>query len=250
MKPRRVLVTGGGSGIGLAMARAFQGLGDQVLISGSRSTLADVAAELSRTGPQVRAYVADLASEEQTLALAAETLRVLGGCDVLVNCAGLSQKRNGAAIPPTEITNEDWNRVIRINLTSPFLLCRELIPSMQKNGWGRIVNVASRGGRTFVPFAGADYATSKAGLIGMTRHLAGVYAPDQITVNAIAPGRIDTPQAGQSSDAIKAMATKAIPAGRFGTPDEIAALAVFLASEQASYITGTCIDANGGAFMA
>lgn len=250
MKQRRVLVTGGGSGIGLAVARAFQALGDRVLISGSRSTMADVAAELSRAGTQVHAHVADLASEEQTLALAAQTLRVLGGCDVLVNCAGLSRKRNGEAIPPTEITAAEWDQVIRINLTAPFLLCRELIPSMRDNGWGRVINIASRGGRTFVPFAGADYATSKAGLIGLTRHLAGVYAPDQITVNAIAPGRIDTPQANDSSDAIKAVARKNIPMGRFGTPDEIAALAVFLASEQASYITGTCIDANGGVFMA
>ncbi|MCW5652744.1 SDR family NAD(P)-dependent oxidoreductase [Hydrogenophaga sp.] len=250
-RPLSVLVTGGATGIGLAIARGFIAQGHRVMISGSRPTVPDMARQLSSPACPVHAHVADLASEAQTLALAEETRRVFGGgCDVLVNCAGYSQKRNGEAIPPTEVSSADWNRILHINLTAPFLLCRELIPAMRERGWGRVINIASRGGRTYVPFAGADYAAAKAGLIGLTRHLAGTYAGEGITVNAIAPGRIDTPLSNTSSDAVKARAAAAIPAGRFGTPEEIAAVAMFLASDGAAYLTGACLDVNGGVFMA
>ncbi|MFZ3120087.1 MAG: SDR family NAD(P)-dependent oxidoreductase [Variovorax sp.] len=249
MTTRRVLITGGGSGIGLATARAFHWLGDEVLISGSRSGLHEIAAGITGGGVPVRAHIADLADEEQTVGLARATMRDLGGCDVLVNCAGYSKKRSGAAIPPTEIETSDWDRTIRINLTAPFVLCRELMPSLVRSGRGRVINIASRGGRTFSAAAGADYSASKAGLIGLTRHLAGTFGEFGVTVNAIAPGRVDTPQAGMSSDAVKLMAKRSIPVGRFGTPEEIAAVVVFLASGEAGFITGACVDANGGAFM-
>lgn len=246
-----VLVTGGATGIGLAIARGFVAQGQRVLISGSRAAVPEVAQQISTPAVKVHAHVADLASEEETLGLAEYTKKIFdGGCDVLVNCAGYSQKRNGEAIPPHEVLSADWNRILHINLTAPFLLCRELIPAMRARKWGRVVNIASRGGRTYVPFAGPDYATAKAGLLGLTRHLAGSYAADGITVNAIAPGRIDTPLSNTSSDAVKAKAATAIPAGRFGTPDEIAAAALFLASEGAAYVTGACMDINGGVFMA
>jgi 3-oxoacyl-[acyl-carrier protein] reductase len=168
---------------------------------------------------------------------------------VLVNCAGVSQKRNGLPIPPTEVVTAEWQRVLFINLTAPFLLCRELLPGMQAKGWGRVINIASRAGRTFVPPAGADYATSKAGLIGLTRHLGGTYAPYGITVNCIAPGRVETPLSSQSSAEVLAAAVKGIPVGRLGTTDEVAAAAAYLASDAAAYVTGTCLDVNGGAFI-
>ncbi len=250
-RQRSILVTGGATGIGLAIARGFIAQGHRVLISGSKPTVPGVAAALSTPALTVHAHVADLASEAQTLGLAEHAKRLFdGGCDVLVNCAGYSQKRNGEAIPPTEVSSADWHRILHVNLTAPFLLCRELIPAMRERRWGRVVNIASRGGRTYVPFAGADYAAAKAGLIGLTRHLAGTYAPDGLTVNAIAPGRIDTPLSNTSSAAVKARAAQAIPAGRLGTPDEIAAVALFLASDEASYLTGACLDVNGGVFMA
>jgi 3-oxoacyl-[acyl-carrier protein] reductase len=250
-KQLSILVTGGASGIGQAIARGFVAQGHRVLISGSKATVPEVAQRMSTPQVAVHAHVADLGSEEQTLGLAEATKKLFdGGCDVLVNCAGYSQKRNGEAIPPHEVLSADWNRNLHINLTAPFLLCRELIPAMRARKWGRIVNIASRGGRTYVPFAGPDYATAKAGLIGLTRHLAGCYAADGITVNSIAPGRIDTPLSNTSSEAVKAKAAVLIPVGRFGTPDEIAAATLFLASDGAAYITGACLDINGGVFMA
>ena len=248
--PRSVLITGGASGIGLAIAKGFVAAGHRVLISGSKASVPDVARHLSTARLPVHAHVADLASEAQTLGLAAHASALFdGGCDILVNCAGHSQKRNGEAIAPTEVLSADWNRILHINLTAPFLLCRELIPAMRARKWGRIVNIASRAGRTYIPFAGTDYAASKAGLLGLTRHLAGTYARDGITVNAIAPGRIDTPLSNTSSDAVKARAAQVIPAGRFGTPEEISAAVLFLASDGAAYLTGACLDVNGGAFM-
>jgi len=120
---------------------------------------------------------------------------------------------------------------------------------MIERRFGRIVNIASRAGRTFVGPAATHYAASKAGLIGMTRHLAGLYAAQGVTVNAIAPGRIETPLSSTSSAAVLEAAVAAIPARRLGRPDEIAAAALYLASDAAGYVTGTVIDVNGGAFM-
>jgi 3-oxoacyl-[acyl-carrier protein] reductase len=139
--------------------------------------------------------------------------------------------------------------VLRINLTAPFILCRELVPAMQQRGWGRVINIASRAGRTFIPPAGLHYSASKAGLIGLTRQLAGSFAAFGITANCIAPGRIETPLSSQSSAEVLRQSVAAIPAQRLGTTDEIAAAARFLASDAAGYVTGVCIDVNGGAFI-
>ncbi|MCW5652746.1 SDR family NAD(P)-dependent oxidoreductase [Hydrogenophaga sp.] len=247
---RSVLITGGASGIGLATARAFAAQGCPLLLADISPSVHEVARSLGTPQAAAHAFEADMGEETQVLALASEAMRLFGGCDVLVNCAGVSQKRDGKAIPPTEVRTADWERVLRINLTAPFLLCRELIPAMQRRKFGRIVNVASRAGRTFSKGAGSDYAASKAGLIGLTRHLAGTYAADGITVNAVAPGRVHTPLANTSSAEVLAKAMQEIPAGRFGTPDEIAQAIVFLASDGAAYLTGACLDVNGGGFMA
>ena len=248
---RTALVTGGASGIGLAIARAFAASGHRVLLADINDDVHRVAREISSEAAPVHAFVADLADEAQVLTLAVHAKELYGGgCDMLVNCAGVSQKRNGQPIPPVEVVTADWERVLRINLTTPFLLCRELIPAMQARNWGRIINIASRAGRTFVAPAGVDYAASKAGLIGLTRHLGGTYAPFGITVNCIAPGRVETPLSSQSSPEVIANAVKGIPVGRLGTSEEIGATAAFLASDAASYITGACLDVNGGAFIA
>jgi 3-oxoacyl-[acyl-carrier protein] reductase len=246
---RSALVTGGASGIGLAIARGLAAQGCRVLLVDINESVQKVARELFTPAAPVHAHVADMAVEAQVLGAARQALDLFGGCDVLVNCAGISQKRNGESIKPTEVVTADWERVLRINLTAPFLLCRELIPAMQRARFGRIINIASRAGRTFVAPAGVDYAASKAGLIGLTRHLGGTYAPDGITVNCIAPGRVETPLSSLSSPAVIAKAVQNIPAGRLGTVEEIAATALFLASDGAAYLTGTCIDVNGGAFM-
>ncbi len=244
---RRVLVTGAASGIGLAIARAMAAQGDRVLLADRAESVRDAARALP-DGLGL-AHVVDLADAAQTVALARHATEVLGGIDVLVNNAGVSPKRGGLPPDPATVELDEWDRVLRINLTAPFLLCRELLPGMVERRHGRIVNIASRAGRTYVGPAATHYAASKAGVIGMTRHLAGVYAPHGITVNAIAPGRVQTPLSSTSSAAVLEAAVAAIPARRLGTPEEIAAAAVFLAFDGAAYVTGVCLDVNGGVFM-
>jgi len=246
---RSVLVTGGAAGIGLAIATGFAAQGHRVLLADISESVHAAAERLSTPRAPVHAHITDVGDEAQLLALARRVQALFGGCDILVNCAGVSAKRNGQPIPPVEVCTADWQRVLGINLTAPFVLSRELIPGMRERRFGRIVNITSRAGRTFVAPAGIDYAASKAGLIGLTRHLAGTYAGDGITVNCVAPGRVETALSSLSSPEIIAAAAKAIPMGRLGTTEEIAACVLFLASEQASYVTGVCLDANGGVFM-
>lgn len=246
---RSVLVTGGASGIGLAIARGFASQGSRVLLADVSESVHEVASSLSSPGAIVQGHRADLSQESEVLGTANAVKERLDGCDVVVNCAGVSTKRGGRPVAPHDLTTAEWQRVLFVNLTAPFLLCRELIPEMQAKQFGRIINITSRAGRTFVSPAPVDYSASKAGLIGLTRQLAGVYASHGITVNAIAPGRIETPMSRQSSAEVVAAALKAIPAERVGTTDEVASLALYLASEAAAYITGACIDMNGGAFM-
>lgn len=247
---RSVLITGAASGIGLAIAHEFAGRGHQVLLTDVNASVKDTARSLSADGSPFQAYVADLADEQAVLSLAAHAQELFSGCDILINSAGVSPKSKGEATQPTDIATPDWERVLRINLTAPFILCRELIASMQAKQFGRIINIASRAGRTYVAPTGVHYAASKAGLLGMTRQFAGIYARYGITANCIAPGRIETPLASLSSAAIIEHAKASIPAQRLGRPDEIACVAYFLASAGASYVNGACIDANGGAFMA
>jgi 3-oxoacyl-[acyl-carrier protein] reductase len=247
---KSVLITGGASGIGLACARAFAAQGCQILLADVSPSVHEVAGSLSTATSPVKGVVVDLAVEQQVIDLAATALQLMGGCDVLVNSAGIAPKRDGKPIAPTDLRTHEWELVMRVNLTAPFLLSRELIPAMQRRKFGRIVNIASRAGRTFSRGAGADYAASKAGLIGLTRHLAGCYAADGITVNAIAPGRVQTALTGLSNAQVLAQSLQEIPVGRFGSADEIAATVLFLASDGAAYMTGACLDVNGGGFMA
>lgn len=246
---KSVLITGGASGIGLAAARAFAAQGHRILLADVNHSVNAIASELATPESPVHGVVVDLAEESQAIELAAQMLERFGGCDVLVNSAGISPKRDGKPIAPTDLRTDEWELVMRVNLTAPFLLCRELIPAMRKKKFGRIVNIASRAGRTFSRGAGTDYVASKAGLIGLTRHLAGCYAGEGITVNSIAPGRVQTGLTGTSNAQMLALAMQEIPVGRFGTADEIAAAIVFLASDGAAYMTGACLDVNGGGFM-
>lgn len=246
---RSTLVTGGASGIGLSISRAFAAQGWDVLIADISESVHEVAKSLCTQQARVHGHRADLALEADVLGTAQAMQQLFGGCHVLVNCAGISTRRNGASVPSHQLNTAEWQRTLFVNLTAPFILCRELIPGMQAAGFGRIINIASRAGRTFVPPAGADYSASKAGLIGLTRQLAGAYAADGITVNAIAPGRIETPFAARSGQGVVAASVKAIPMGRVGSAGEVAETALFLASDGAAYITGACIDVNGGAFI-
>jgi 3-oxoacyl-[acyl-carrier protein] reductase len=247
--PRSILVTGSASGIGLAIAERFAADGVRLLLADRSASILEIARRLAVNGCEAEGFVVDLSEEAQVVALAEHTRTRYGGCDVLVNNAGMHPKKEGGSYKLPDIPTTDWEFVLRVNLTAPFVLCRELVPLMKPKGWGRVINMASRAGRTYIAPAGVHYAASKAGLIALTRQIAGDYARWGITANAIAPGRIETPLSNQSSPEVIARAVAGIPARRVGTVAEIAATAHFLASEGAGYMNGTCLDVNGGVFM-
>lgn len=249
-RARSVLVTGGAGGIGRASAECFVREGYRVVLIDVSSEVEAVAKAISIRPGQVLGLRADVAVEQQLVGAARHAREAHEGVvDVLVNCAGISPKGNGGPVPLPDISTEQWERVHRINVTAPFILCRELMPAMAAQGWGRVINIVSRAARTYVPVSGLEYHSSKTALVGLTRALAGAYGGQGITVNSVAPGRIMTAMASATHPDLLADTLKMIPAGRFGQPHEIGDLLVFLAGEKAGYINGACIDANGGIYM-
>ena len=243
---KTALVTGAASGIGWAISQRLARDGYQVLMADRAESVQQAAASLAAEGAAAaEGLVADVSSAAGIDALRSKLGR--RRVDVLVNNAGISRGRAGFDVTAT--TPEEWERVIAVNLTAPFLLSQVVVPGMRERGWGRIVNIASRAGRTGVLTGGLPYAASKAGLIGMTRALALQCAAQGITANSIAPGWVETPLTGRTPPAAAAKALQAIPLGRVAQPDEIAGIVAFLCSADAAYITGAVIDANGGSFM-
>ena len=247
---RHALVTGAASGIGLAIARRLALDGASVLLADRSESVATVRDGLQHEGAQAASLVVDLehASDVQRLAERAQDLAG-GGCDILVNCAGIHPKKDGRYMKTADVSLETWDQVLRVNLTAPFLLCQALLPPMCQKGWGRVVNIGSRVGRTFTGTAGLPYTASKAALLGMTRQLAGESAGFGVTVNCVAPGRIETPLLRQASADVVAATARTIPAKRLGKPEEVAAVVGFLVSDGAAFMTGACVDTNGGDFM-
>ncbi|WP_430397469.1 SDR family NAD(P)-dependent oxidoreductase [Ferrovibrio sp.] len=243
---QRALVTGAASGIGASLAGLLAQRGIHVLMADKNPDVIEAAKRL----PNAVGHVVDLGIEAEVLELAEFAKSNFGGCDILVNNAGIAPKKDGRGYTVPETDTALWNHVMAVNLTAPFVLCRELVPGMQKSKWGRVVNVASRAGRTRIPGVAAFYSASKAGLIGFTRQLAGEYVADNITVNAVAPGPVQTTLALQSSDATKKKLLETVPIGRHASAEEIASVIDFLCTAAASYVTGACVDVNGGGFMA
>lgn len=246
------LVTGGASGIGLATARRLNEDGHTVAILDRSEAARDVARELSGTRPAA-AFVGDLSSPEDIRRLTGEITDALGGVDILVNNAGIHPKRpDGSHYPIPEISLDQWNLVMAVNLTAPFLLSQWAMPSMMERRWGRIINVSSRAGRMYSEVSGAQYSASKAAIIGFTRNLAGECGPHNITANAVAPGRIKTPLSDVSglgsSQNLHEVFAEAVPLRRVGLPTELASAISFLASEDSSFVTGAVLDVNGGMF--
>lgn len=235
------LVTGASGGIGEAIAAAMHAQGATVAVSGTRrEKLDELAAKL---GSRVHVVPCDLRDRSQVAALVQQAEAAMGQVDILVNNAGVTKDNLFM-----RMKDEEWDDVLAINLTSAFILCRAALRNMMRRRSGRIVNIASISGVFGNPGQG-NYAASKAGLVGMTKSLAREVASRGITANCIAPGFIETPMThGLNEKQTEAIAAS-IPAGTFGKPGDIAAAAVFLASEEARYITGETLHINGGMVM-
>jgi 3-oxoacyl-[acyl-carrier protein] reductase len=242
---RVALVTGCGSrdGIGYACARELARRGASIAITSTTDRIHERATDLAAEGHDVGAYVADLTSGSRVAALVDATLRRFGKVDALINNAGMLQSGTSPTTRPfLEMSEEDWQRALALNLTTAFLLTRAVVPQMVTSGYGRIVNISSVTGPVVAIAGESGYAAAKAGLLGMTRALALELGRSGVTANAIAPGWIQT---GSSSEA-EIAAGYDTPIGRPGRPGEVAAVAAFLASEAASYVTGQLIVVDGG----
>jgi 3-oxoacyl-[acyl-carrier protein] reductase len=244
LKGHVALVTGASQGIGRACALALAGAGATVALAArNEEKLKQVAAEIESAGGNAVAFSLDVASEEAIKSKVKEITAQLGKIDILVNNAGIT--RDGLLM---RMKRADWDDVLTTNLSAPFLLTQAVIGGMMKLRWGRIINITSIVGQ--VGGAGqANYASSKAGLIGFTLSLAREIASRNITVNAVAPGYIATAMTDALTEEQKQAITAQIPLGRQGTDADIANAVLFLASNEAGYITGHVLDVNGGMLM-
>ncbi len=239
---KTALVTGATGGIGAAIAKALHKAGATVAISGTRAqVLEELKGQLG--GERVRVLPCNLsdAADVEKLIPAAEA--AMGGVDILVNNAGIT--KDGLAM---RMKDEDWQAVIDVNLTASFRLCRAAMRGMMKKRHGRIINITSVVGVTGNP-GQANYVASKAGIIGLTKSLAQELAARSVTVNAVAPGFIATPMTDVLNDKQKEAILGRVPAGKLGTPEDIAAAVLYLASDEAGYVTGQTLHVNGGMAM-
>jgi 3-oxoacyl-[acyl-carrier protein] reductase len=238
---KRALVTGASGGIGAAIARALHAQGATVGLSGTRQEALETLAK--SLGERAICLPARLDTVEGPAQLVQAAEKALGGLDILINNAGLT--KDGLLM---RMKDEDWETVLAVNLTAAFKICREAIRGMLKQRQGRILNISSIVGVTGNP-GQANYVASKAGLIGFSKALAAEVATRGITVNCIAPGFITTPMTEGLPQNHQEKLLEKIPLGRMGAPEEIAAAAVYLASDEAAYVTGQTLHVNGGMLM-
>jgi 3-oxoacyl-[acyl-carrier protein] reductase len=239
---KRALVTGASGGIGREIAKALAGAGARVALSGTRTgALEDTRKEMA--GADHVVITCNLADLDAVDRLVPDAEAALGGVDILVNNAGIT--RDNLFM---RMKNEEWDDVLAVNLTAPFRLSRAVLRTMMKQRWGRIINISSLTGVAGNPGQG-NYAAAKAGLIGMGKVLAQEVASRGITVNAIAPGFVTSGMTDELTDKQMESILPKIPIGRLGSGAEIAAAAVFLASQEASYLTGQTLNINGGMLM-
>ena len=241
--PGRVaIVTGAARGIGFAIAERLSKAGAQVVVADIAEDGAAAAAErLREGGGKAIGVAADVTSPDEAGAMVERAIDAFGAVDILVNNAGIT----GRDAPLWETTDEDWEKVLGLNLTGVFYCCRAVVSHMRERGSGAIVNVASISGKEGNPNM-IPYSVSKAGVICLTKALAKEVIHDGVRVNAVAPGVIETPLLDQlQPEAIEYMRSK-VPMGRMGSPEEVAAVVHFLASDAASFVTGQCYDVSGG----
>ncbi|MBE1293004.1 MAG: 3-oxoacyl-[acyl-carrier-protein] reductase [Shimia sp.] len=238
---KTALVTGASGGIGGAIAKALHGAGATVGLSGTRvEPLEALAAEL---GERAHVLPCNLSDAEAVDALPKQAIEAMGSVDILVNNAGITRDQIFM-----RMSDEEWQSVIDVNLTSAMRLCRGVMRPMMKARWGRIINISSIVGATGNP-GQVNYAASKAGMVGMTKSIAYEVASRGITANAIAPGFIATAMTDKLNDDQKETINKQIPAARMGSSEEIAAAVLYLASPEAGYVTGSTLHVNGGMAM-
>lgn len=238
---KTALVTGASGGIGAAIAKALAGQGAKLALSGTRREKLEAVAE--EIGGNALIFPCDLKDRAALARLMDEVEGKAGDLHILVNNAGIT--RDNLFL---RMKDEEWDEVMAVNLTSAFILCRAALRGMMRRRFGRIVNITSISGVLGNPGQG-NYAASKAGMIGMTKSLAREVASRGITANCIAPGFIETPMTGELNEKQIAAIAAAIPAGFFGKPSDIAAAVVYLASDEARYVTGETLHVNGGMLM-
>lgn len=252
LKDKVAVVTGGGRGIGEAIAMAFAKEGAQVAVADIEDDTAHAVSEkIKALGPKAFGIRSDVSNRDEVVSLMESVFKEFGRIDILVNNAGISPKKEGGAILTWEIEPEEWDMVMGVNLEGALFCSQQAVKYMLPQKRGAIVNISSLAGkapREPMP-TGAHYNVSKAGIISLTQKLGNELAPHGIRVNAVAPGRIATPMAKLASGPANQAMLDRTPMGRFGTPEEVANLVLFLASEASSYITGETVNINGGWLM-
>ena len=238
------VVTGGAKGIGRALTRAFASEGARVVLSGrDEAALAEACEEVRSGGGEALGVRADVSQEAEANELCDRTVKEFGKADILVNNAGVT--RDGLLL---RMSDADWDQVLDTNLKGAFHCIRAFAKPMVRQRWGRIVNVSSVIG--LIGNAGqANYAASKAGLIGLTKSIAKELASRHITVNAVAPGFIETAMTGALGDKVREALLAQIPLGRLGSPEDVAHAVTYLSSEEAAYVTGQVLTVDGGMVM-
>ena len=245
------LITGAARGLGYAAA-------ERLSLEGVRVALADInregaeesAARLRASGIDASGYRLDVADPQSIREAVAAVERDFGRIDILVNSAGILPRVNGRNPTVADMPLDIWNATLAVNLTGPMLMAQACLPAMRRAGWGRIITISSRSGRMRT-FGNAHYSASKAGLFGLSRILAGEVGPEGITVNCIAPSRVDTElnRALPGNEATLQAALNETPMGRIGRPEDIAAAVAYLASDAAGFVTGAILDVTGGSYM-
>ena len=239
-KNKNILITGASGGIGSELVKKFVLLGGNVLGSGTKTEKLDL---LKKKYPNIKVKKFDIAEHSRIEEFIDDVSLELGGLDILINNAGINMDNLSL-----RMKDDEWKKVIDINLTSTFFLSKHAIKKMLKNKFGRIVNITSVVGHTG-NLGQANYSASKAGIIGMSKSLAMEYAKKNITVNCVAPGFIVSDMTINIAEKVKMYLTSRIPMGKLGTGEDVSNCVAFLSSEQASYVTGETIHVNGGMYM-
>ena len=240
-KNKKILVTGATGGIGNELVNKFSILGGNVVATGTNTEKLD---KIKKKYPNVKILKFDISDHLRIEEFIDNVVLELGSLDVLVNNAGINMDNLSL-----RMKNDEWQKVINVNLTSCFLLCKYGIKKMMKTKFGRVVNITSIVGHT--GNAGqANYVASKAGIVGMSKSLAIEYAKKNITVNCVSPGFIDTAMTMKIAEKVKLYLTSRIPMARLGTPEDVSNCVAFLCSDEASYVTGETLHVNGGMYMA